>query len=64
MKALATLLVVAMLLTAVLLAAQSTPESADLVLTNARVIDGTGAVYNRATIAINGEDDHLGGEWD
>ena len=55
MKALATLLVVAMLLTAVLLAAQSAPESADLVLTNARVIDGTGAVYNRATIAITGE---------
>jgi imidazolonepropionase-like amidohydrolase len=31
------------------------PESADLVLTNARVIDGTGAVYDRATIAITGE---------
>ncbi len=37
------------------LSAQASPESADLLLTNARVIDGTGAVYDHATIAINGE---------
>ena len=37
------------------LSAQAQFESADLILTNARVIDGTGAVYDRAVIAITGE---------
>lgn len=38
-----------------LLSCASPPESADLIITNARVIDGTGTVYNRAVIVITGE---------
>ncbi|MCH6568654.1 MAG: amidohydrolase family protein [Acidobacteria bacterium] len=42
-------------LTTLLLGCGSPPETADLIITHARVIDGTGAVYEDATIAITGE---------
>ena len=42
-------------LTTLLLGCGSPPERADLILTHARVIDGTGTVYKDATIAITGD---------
>jgi len=42
-------------LTTLLPGCGSPPETADLILTHARVIDGTGAVYEDATIAITGD---------
>jgi len=50
-----TVLATGVLLTTVCLSCGAPPESADLILTNARVIDGTGTVYDRAVIAISGE---------
>jgi len=47
--------VASVFLTTLLLGCGSPPERADLILTHARVIDGTGAVYEDATIAITGE---------
>ena len=42
-------------LTTLLLGCGSPPETADLILTHPRVIDGTGAVHEDATIAITGD---------
>jgi len=43
------------LLTAAMIGCGEPPETVDLLLTNARVIDGTGTIHDRATIAITGE---------
>ena len=45
-------------LTTVLVTARAPPESADLIITNGRVIDGKGVVYDRATIANTRRDDY------
>ena len=50
-----TVWVAGVFLTTLLLSCGSPPETADLIITHARVIDGTGAVYEDATIAITGE---------
>jgi enamidase len=42
-------------LTTLLLSCGSPPESADLLIVNARVLDGTGTIYDRAIVAISGE---------
>ncbi len=44
-----------LILTVAMIGCGESPESVDLLLTNARVIDGTGTVHERATIAITGE---------
>ena len=46
---------VALLLLNACLETEPPPEPVDLLLINARVIDGTGEVYDGATLAINGE---------
>ncbi len=48
-------LLTGVLLTAAMIGCGEPPESVDLLLTNARVIDGTGTIHDRATIAISGE---------
>ena len=47
--------VASIFLPALLLSCSPAPESADLLVTHARVIDGTGAVYQNATTAITGD---------